>query len=175
LQEIHHWSPGRVSSLYVFGGAIGIVGNIVAGRLSDGFGRRTMGVVFLCAATVGGLMLYSVAGGPKVVAWWIGWLFCDQAAMTLLNAYGTELFPTSQRAAAGSALTVARYGGGGVGFAFEGLLYGVTEGHWNAIRYLLASGFVAAVVMLLCFPETAGRELEAIAPETSAVPSAVGQ
>jgi putative MFS transporter len=168
LQEIHHWSPAQVARLYVFGGAIGIVGNIVAGRLSDGLGRRTIGVGFLCAGTMAGLILYTVAGGPRVVAWWIGWLFCDQAATTLLNAYGAELFPTSQRAAAGSALTVARYGGGAVGFALEGLLYGVAEGHWNAIRYLLASGFAAALVMLLCFPETAGRELEAIAPETSA-------
>ncbi len=166
LQEIHHWSPGRVSSLYVFGGAIGIAGNIVAGRISDSFGRRTMGVVFLCTATLGGLMLYSVGGGASVTACWIGWLFCDQAASTLLNAYGAELFPTSQRAAAGSALSVARYGGGAVGLFCEGLLYSVADGHWTAIRYLMLTGFVAAAVMLICFPETAGRELEAIAPET---------
>ena len=175
LQEIHRWSPGRVSSLYVFGGAIGIVGNIVAGRISDGFGRRTMGVAFLCAATVAGLMLYSVGGGASVTAYWIGWLFCDQAATTLLNAYGAELFPTSQRAAAGSMLTVARYGGGGAGLMLEGLMYSVANGHWTAIRYLLASGFVAALVMLLCFPETAGRELEAIAPETGATTSAAAR
>jgi MFS family permease len=167
LQEIHDWSPGQVSSLYVFGGALGIVGNVVAGRVSDSFGRRTMGIAFLFAAPVGSLALYSVGDGRGVVACWIGWLFCDQAATTIMNAFGTELFPTSQRAAAGSALLVARYGGGAIGLWFEGLLYGVTGGHWNAIRYLIIAGFAAALVMLIFFPETAGRELEAIAPETA--------
>jgi putative MFS transporter len=165
LQEIHHWSPGQVSGVYVFGGAIGILGNIVAGRISDSFGRRTMGIAFTFAAPVGSLALYSVGDGAALVACWIGWLFCDQAATTIINAFGTELFPTSQRAAAGSALLVARYGGGAIGLWFEGLLYGVTGGHWSAIRYLMVAGFAAALVMLIFFPETAGRELEAIAPE----------
>ena len=166
LQEIHHWSPGRVSSLYVFGGAIGIVGNIVAGRISDSYGRRMMGIAFMFAVPLGGIALYTVGGGPGVTACWIGWLFCDQAATTLLNAYGAELFPTSHRAAATSMLAVARYGGGAVGLLLEGLLYSVADGHWTAIRYLMMAGFAAAIVMLSCFPETAGRELEAIAPET---------
>lgn len=165
LQEIHHWSPARVSSLYVFGGAIGIAGNIVAGRVSDSLGRRTMGFAFILLEPALGLLLYSVGGG-SVVALWIGWLFCDQASTTVLNAYGAELFPTSQRAAAGAALMVARYGGGALGLLCEGLLYDAAGGHWSAIRYLMGLGFVAAMVMLLCFPETAGRELEAIAPET---------
>jgi hypothetical protein len=47
-------------------------------------------------------------------------------------------------------------------------LYSVAGGHWTAIRYLMAAGFVASIVMLICFPETAGRELETIAPETGA-------
>src|SRR5271166_5579804 len=47
LQEAHHWSPGQVSSLVFFGGALGIMGSIVAGRLSDRYGRRVMGTAFL--------------------------------------------------------------------------------------------------------------------------------
>ena len=43
LQEAHHWSPGQVSSLVVFGGALGIMGSIFSGRLSDRYGRRVMG------------------------------------------------------------------------------------------------------------------------------------
>src|SRR5580693_5324674 len=34
LQEAHHWSPGNVSSLVFFGGGLGIIGAIVAGRMS---------------------------------------------------------------------------------------------------------------------------------------------
>src|ERR1700719_732545 len=50
LQEAHHWSPGNVSSLFLFGGALGIVGSIVAGRMSDRYGRRVMGTAFLFLA-----------------------------------------------------------------------------------------------------------------------------
>jgi len=39
LQESHHWGPGQVSSLFTFAGALGILGNIIAGRMSDRFGR----------------------------------------------------------------------------------------------------------------------------------------
>lgn len=168
LQEAHHWSPGNVSSLYIFGGAIGILGSIIAGRVSDRFGRRAMGLTFMFAGPFFELMLYTV-GGRAVSACWVAWLFCDQASTMILNAYGTELFPTSQRAAAGSALMVAKYGGGAVGLLIESMLYVVAGNHWIAIRLLLVFWFIAAIVMLLSFPETAGRELEAIAPEAALV------
>ena len=38
LQEVHHWSPAMVSSLVIPGGALGILGNVFAGRLSDSLG-----------------------------------------------------------------------------------------------------------------------------------------
>jgi len=168
LQEIHRWSPGQVSSLYVFGGAIGILGSVVAGRVSDRFGRYRMSVLFMLAGPVFELMVYSVSG-PLVSAFWVVCLFCDQASATLLNAYGAELFPTSHRSAAGGVLTVARYGGGAIGLLSEGLFYNVAGDHWTAIRYLLVFWFVAAIVMMFAFPETAGRELEVIAPEAPPV------
>jgi MFS family permease len=164
LQEIHGWSPARVSSLYVFGGAIGILGNIVSGRISDSAGRRRIGLTFMFIGPVLELLLYSVAG-PAVVYLWVGWLFCDQASSTILNAYAAELFPTAHRAAAGSLMTFARNGGGAFSLLLEGLIYRPAGGHWGAIRYLLGFWFVAAIVMLIFFPETAGYELETIAPE----------
>jgi putative MFS transporter len=169
LQEVLHWSPGNVSSLYVFGGAIGILGSIVAGRISDRFGRRTMGVAFMLGGPALQLMIYSV-GGRWVTVCWIAWLFCEQATQTILNAYGTELFPTSQRAAAGSALMVAKSGGGAIGLMLETIFYSAAGSHWRAIRWLLGFWFAAAILMLL-FPETAGRELEAIAPEAAEAPA----
>jgi hypothetical protein len=92
------------------------------------------------------------------------WLFCDQAASTLMNAYSAELFPTSFRSSAASALLVARLLGGAMGLFLEGLLYGVLGTHWGAVRYLVAFPIAASVAMFIFFPETAGRELEAIAP-----------
>jgi len=166
LQEAHHWSPGRVSSLYVFGGAIGILGNIVAGRTSDHFGRRTMGALYMVAAAALALWMY-ITRSNLVIALWVVELFCDQATITIMNAYFTELFPTSQRSAAASALNVAGFAGGTLGLFLEGILYGFAGSHWGAIRYLIVFWFTAPILMYLLFPETAGRELEEIAPEVT--------
>jgi MFS family permease len=166
LQEVHHWSPARVSSLYVFGGALGIIGNIVAGRISDRFGRRVVGPLFIAMEAVLAYQLYTIRSGAIVILW-IGWLFCDQAGVTITSAYSAELFPTSFRAAAAGLLYVARYGGGALGLLEEGIMYGLTGSHWSAIRILTVCWLVAAALMYLLFPETARRELEEIAGSTA--------
>jgi MFS family permease len=162
LQEVHHWSPARVSSLYVFGGALGIIGNIVSGRISDRFGRRIIGPSFIAMEAVLAYQLYTIRTGA-VVLLWIGWLFCDQAGMTVTSAYSAELFPTAFRSAAAGALYVARYAGGALGLLGEGMLYGMVGSHWAAIRMLTLCWLFTAVLMYLVFPETARRELEEIA------------
>jgi len=162
LQEVHRWSPARVSSLYIFGGALGIIGNIVAGRFSDRFGRRVTGPLFIAIEAVLAYELYTIRTGAVVILW-IGWLFCDQAGVTVTNAYSAELFPTSFRSAAAGALYVARYGGGALGLFAEGMLYGVIRSHWGAIRILTLFWLFTAASMYLLFPETARRELEEIA------------
>jgi len=168
LQEVHRWSPAQVSSLYVFGGALGIIGNIAAGRISDRFGRRIVGPLFIAAEAVLGFQLYGAATGA-VAAFWVGWLFCDQAGVTVTSAYSTELFPTSFRSAATGALYVARYGAGALGLLAEGVLYSLNGSHWATIRILTFFWLFAAVLMYLLFPETARRELEETAPEPASV------
>jgi putative MFS transporter len=165
LQEVHHWSPARVSSLYVFGGALGIIGNIVAGRISDRFGRRFSGPLFIAVEATLAYQLYTIGTGA-VVLLWIGWLFCDQAGVTVTSAYSAELFPTAFRSAAAGALYVARFAGGALGLLCEGILYGVMGSHWGAIRMLTLCWLFSAALMYLLFPETARRELEEIAPPT---------
>jgi putative MFS transporter len=167
LQEVHHWSPARVSSLYVFGGAVGIIGNIVAGRISDRFGRRVVGPIFIAMEAVLAYQLYTIRTGI-VVLLWVGWLFCDQAGVTITGAYSAELFPTSFRAAAAGTLYVGRYAGGALGLIGEGLLYQTMGSHWAAIRTLAMIWLISAALMYLLFPETARRELEEIAPSTVA-------
>ncbi len=163
LQEAHRWSPGQVSSMVFFGGAIGIIGNIFAGRLSDRFGRRTMGSIFTLLGPLFTLWTFTTRNN-SVIAAWVLRLFFDTASTTIVNAYATELFPTSHRASAGSAMVAANTAGGALGLTLEALLYGVTGSHWSAICYLTVFWMAAPIIIYGFFPETAGRELEAISP-----------
>jgi putative MFS transporter len=176
LQEAHGWSPGNVSSLYFMGGALGIMGSIIAGRLSDRFGRRRMGAILYILAATFALWLYSsyssarfalplIGSFSAVIPLWIFQVFCDVASTTIGYAYGVELFPTSYRSTAGSVLSVTGTTGGALGFFIEGLLYRSTGSHWIAIRYVTLAWFAVPIIMLLFYPETAGLELEAISPE----------
>ncbi len=167
LQEAHHWSPANVSELFFLGGALGILGSIVAGRLSDRYGRRVMGATFSLLAALATIWMY-LASGKSIVPAWILQVFFDVAASTILNAYSAELFPTSYRSTAGSALTVAGTTGGAIGLFLEGVLYKQTGSHATAICYLTIFWMLAPAITWF-FPETSGRELEEISPEANVI------
>ena len=163
LQEAHGYTPGNVTTLFFVGGGLGILGNIVAGRLSDRFGRRFIGALFMFLAPLLTIWIYTANSFTIAPAWTIE-LFFDMASTTIMRSFGTELFPTSYRSTAGSALTVAGTTGGALGLLLESVLYRMTGSHWVAIRYLTVFWMIAPA-LLLTFPETAGRELEDISPE----------
>ncbi len=165
LQEAHGYSPANVSTLFFVGGAVGIMGSIIVGRLSDRVGRRRMGAICFLAAPILTVWMYSTHNWTVIPAWIIE-LFFDTASGTILAAYSAELFPTSHRTTAGSALSVAGTTGGALGLALEGLLYKYTGSHWIAVRYLTVFWMIAPFVMYFFYPETAGLELESISPET---------
>jgi MFS family permease len=165
LQESHGWSPGNVSSLFLFGGALGIMGSIVAGRMSDRYGRRLMGAAFLFLSPLLAIWMYT-APGSSIVPAWILETFFDIAAGMILSAYSAELFPTSYRSTAGSALAVAGTTGGALGLFLEGVLFNLTGSHAHAICYLTIFWIISPALMLL-LPETSGRELEEISPDVN--------
>ena len=167
LQEAHHWSPANVSELVFFGGALGILGSIVAGRLSDRYGRRVMVVMCSFVSPLLTIWMYT-APGASIVPAWILQVFFDIAAGTILNAYSAELFPTSYRSTAGSALTVAGTTGGAIGLLLESLLYNLTGSHAKAVCYLTIFWMVTPAIMWF-LPETSGRELEEISPEANVI------
>ncbi|HKN00618.1 MAG TPA: MFS transporter [Candidatus Binataceae bacterium] len=172
LQEAHGYTPGNVRNLFFLAGAVGIMGSIIVGRLSDRFGRRRMGALCLLLAPLMTIWIYNTSGNSVIPAWVLE-LFFDTAASTIFNAYGAELFPTSHRSTAGSALVVAGTTGGAVGLLLESLLYTYTHSHWTAVSYLTVFWLIAPFIMYFGFPETAGQELEAISPEDPAAREAV--
>jgi putative MFS transporter len=167
LQDVHHWSPAKVSSLFFFGGALGIVGSIIAGRMSDRFGRRVMGTAFLILAPLLTIWMYT-ASGWLILPAWILETFFDFAGMMILSAYSAELFPTSYRSTASSALAIAGTTGGALGLFLEGVLYNLTGSLSRAVCYLTIFWMIAPAILWF-FPETSGRELEEISPEANAI------
>lgn len=167
LQTVHGWAPWQYSMMLFIGGGIGIVGNVVAGRLGDRIGRRAVGF--------GALALYPLAAtafyhGP---AWTLGAcfaliVFTSSAGDVVIRAFSTELFPTGQRGASAGWLTLLQTCGFIAGLAtvgLQGLRASVDVGDLpRSIALVSLSVFVAAVCMLL-LPESRGRELETLSRE----------
>lgn len=163
LQDAHHWSPGHVSSLFFFGGAIGIMGSIVAGRLSDRYGRRVMCAAFMMLAPLLTIWIYTTPNWSIVPAWILS-VFFDFASSAILNAYGAELFPTSYRSTAGSVRAAVGTIGGSLGLFLESVLFSATGSHARAVRWLTVFWIITPPIIWF-LPETSGRELEEISPE----------
>jgi putative MFS transporter len=166
MQEVHGWTPGNVSTLILSGGAIGILGNVIAGNLSDQIGRRTLGVIAMIVAPAMWTVFFNSSGNIMVASWVLS-LFAQTAASTILNAYSAELFPTSHRSTAESAIAVAGTLGGSAGLILESWIYGILGSHWRGVSWLMLASVAAAITVAMCFPETANAELDSISPERS--------
>jgi MFS family permease len=164
LQELHGYTPGQVTVLYICGGALAILGNIAAGALSDRVGRRLVLSVLVGMVGLGFYVFYN-ATGWIVAAAWIVQIFGITGATVLFKALGSELFPTSYRSTASGVRTIVGTLGGIAGLALEGTLYQITGSHAAAITLMIPALAVTPIVIFAFLPETATRELEDISPE----------
>jgi len=154
----------NVSTLIFLGGGIGLLGNVVAGNLSDSIGRRSLGTIMLLLAPAMWAVFFRSAGKIMVGSWVLS-LFAQTSASTILNTFSAELFPTSHRSTAQSAIAVAGTLGGSAGLMLESILYGMVGNHWRSVTILMAGSVAAAIIVAIFFPETAGSELDMISPE----------
>jgi putative MFS transporter len=156
------WEPGRYAVLVIVGGGIGIIGNIVAGRLGDTWGRKRVGFALLAVFPLASFGFYQ---GPVwgVIIAWVVMVFTMMGGRVILRSLATELFPTSQRGAASGMFAVLETLG-----AVTGLLaiwaYRADDVSELALAVPLVSLVIwAAALVLMRFPETRQRELEEIA------------
>ena len=164
LQEAYGYSPGQVTTLFLVGGAVGILGNVFAGSMADRFGRRP---VIVLALVMSGLCMtgFYNASGVAIPAFWIATVFGILAVEVLFKALGAELFPTSYRSTASGMRMLVGTMGGIAGLAIEGSLYELAGSHALAITWMAPVLVVPPLVIAFFLPETATRELEEIAPE----------
>jgi len=176
LQQVHGYAHYEVTVLMLIGGALGIMGNIVAGVLGDRWGRRNLlsGIVLVYGFAV---YFFYNASGLAVVPAWIAMVFGATGTGVLWKAIGNEIFPTSYRStAAGVRLAIATLGGA-TGLMLESQLYPTAQaglgdvavfyGHGVAITWMIPVLIIPAIAVFF-LPESAGRELEDIAPERGA-------
>jgi putative MFS transporter len=161
LQQTHHYSPGQVTMLFVFGGLASVIGNIAVGRLSDRFGRKRTLFLTTLTAGLGFASFYSGMGGWIVPVSWVVALFGFLSSDALASGYPSEIFPTAYRATA----TTLRYAvmilGGAIALKLEGTFYDWFGAHGPAISLALAAVPIA-LIGILFLPETARRRLEDI-------------
>lgn len=167
VQEEHGWAPWQFSMLGFFGGFLGIFGSAFAGRLSDKYGRKKVAIVFL---TVHPLLViaYYNAFGFMLPPLWIGMVFAGIGGGVVLGAFGNELFPTSYRSTSSGARMIVGTLGGVLGLMVEAVLFELFGSHWTAISVMVVLAFAAPLVVAALFPETSGRTLEEISPESPA-------
>jgi putative MFS transporter len=164
LQDDLGYSPGGVGLLM---GACGIatpLGNLVAGSISDRFGRKPVTIVMSLLLSVAVALFYN-AGGPAALGCGLALLFLSIGGIMVLHtALATELFPTAFRSTAAGVREAVATVGASAGLWILSLLYAATGSHSASITWVLLLTPVSPIILLLV-PETARQELEEIAPE----------
>ena len=164
LQDVHGWTPAGVALLTLVGGVFAVIGNPLAGWLSDKRGRRPVTAAFAFGMALFGVLFYS-GSGIFLSGLWMGLIFFSLGVGVTESTYGAELFPTSKRTTASSARSIFSNIGAISGLFFVSLLYPVFESNWTGIVILSFVCVLTPVIVWVGFPETSQRELEEIAPE----------
>jgi putative MFS transporter len=159
LQDAHGWSPAQVALMTIPGGFIAIIGNPVAGWLSDRRGRRPVTALFATGVLLVIACFYGLAGGFAAFLW-VPFIFTMFGTQVTLGAYGAEMFPTGVRSTASGVREFCKTAGAVTGLALVSALFGVAGSNWTAIALLCTVGALAPLTVLATFPETARRQLE---------------
>lgn len=164
LQDAHGYSPGEVAILYLTVGVVAPIGSIVAGRLGDRFGRKSIMVIALVANAAAVTGFYNSEGAWLPVGWGLA-VLTVAVVEVLFAALGAELFPTSYRSTASGVRVVVGTLGGAFGLWLEGSLYTMTGSHAAAITWMMLAMPIAPLIIACFLPESANRELEDVSPE----------
>lgn len=160
--KVHQWRPADYSMMVIFGGGVGIIGNVVAGRLGDRIGRRLVGAALL--VTYPAFVSAFYLGPPWLLPLaWTAFVFASQGGRVILRALATELFPTAYRGAASGLFSILEVTGAAAGLFVLGRSLTDGDGNLAAQIPLIACATILGGLIVFMFPETKQKELESIA------------
>jgi MFS family permease len=164
----HHWKSSQIGIAIVLAYLMGTVGTLLCGYLLDRIGRRVTAALFFLASAFSMFQLFRTeTHGPMLLAL-MATMFAYQGARTANSALSSELFPTGARAT-GYCLTVQVLGQ--LGWMLSPLAVGALSaplgGLGKAASLFAAGPLVGIVLILTMVPETRGKTLEELSPETA--------
>jgi putative MFS transporter len=161
LQTDRGLSATAASLMLVGAGLPAIPVMLVAGSLSDRYGRRTVGCGFGFLGLAGGIALFWMPGGIPVLAPALALSLIGQlGSWPIIAGYVTELFPTMVRAQATAWSALAKVAGITASFGLGGVLLALTGSLSPTMTILGIGPLVGMIVVFAAFPDTHGRELE---------------
>lgn len=167
LRDERGFTAAKITLFTLLTATPAAIGVVVGGRLADVRGRRIVGAVGLVGG-VGFTVLMFAASGWPLWAWSVVASIIGGATVPALGVYGPELFPTSLRGKANGLI----YGVGRVGSIVGLLAVGYLADRFGTLPPALAvmalGPAALAVLVIVAYPETAGRELEELNPEDAA-------
>jgi MFS family permease len=164
LRDERSFSAARITLFTILTATPAGIGVVVGGRLADLRGRRMVGAVGIVGGVGFTLLMFFSRGWP-LWGWSVAASIIGGATVPALGVYGPELFPTSLRGRANGLI----FGLGRVGSIVGLVVVGVLSDRFGTLPpafALMAMGPAAlAILIIVAYPETAGRELEELNPE----------
>lgn len=156
-------SSGATVAVLLVGGTLGGIGFFVGGHLADAWGRRTTSVLSLLLSLAGGITIYTVESIPLIVIAAMVSAFGTFAFVPASGSHRAELFPTTLRASANTA--VANLGMAGSAAGLIAGVYTIDSLGLTNTMLILGAGIALGAWLTLLLPETRGQDLTAISAE----------
>ncbi len=164
LKDERGFSASRITVFTLVTSTPAGIGVLAGGYLADRRGRRPVGATGLVLGATAIAWAFFTSG-PAL--WLLTLLGAMARGLTVpaLAVYGPELFGTHDRGRANGLILILGVAGSALGLSWAGWLSSRLDQLGPALALLAAGPLIVAVLVLVEFPETAGRELEDLNPQ----------
>lgn len=163
LDDVRHFSGAEIAFFRGVTTAVpGLIGLLLAGRLTELWGRRRVVSIGLAIGITAQMIVYLFGGA---VMWWanVAATITGAAGGVALGTLEIEMFPTEARGTSNAVLLVVSVLGSAVGLTVAGFLSDpIGLGH--ALAWCGLGGLAAAIFLLPRLPESANRLLDDVSP-----------